>query len=161
MKITALTRLETKSVSSPSEYLIQRLLLPHNSVQDALGASKVPAHYLPRLYHNKYSAPLRVGCVLLLRKATGTGCCRLPGALNATLANAQRYDHTRLGGSGGRAGLLRPAEGETLRALALRLRRAAKEQGRPLTIHKAEGELVFWFAGAKLRGRPAKAADKT
>ena len=58
--------------------------------------------------------------------------------------------------SGGRAGLLRPEEGETQRALTLRLQRAAREVGRALSISKCGDGVVFWFTESKRRGRPPK-----
>lgn len=56
----------------------------------------------------------------------------------------------------GKAGRLQASEGETLRALTLRLRRAAKLAGKTLKIHKTGDELLFWLDGERRRGRPRK-----
>lgn len=74
---------------------------------------------------------------------------------NRMVAEYQRYLEAL---TPGKAGRLQAAEGETLRALALRLRRAAKVTGKNVKIHKAGEELLFWLEGERRRGRPRKNA---
>jgi hypothetical protein len=77
---------------------------------------------------------------------------------NRVAAEYQRYIDAL---TPGKAGRLQAAEGETLRALALRLRRAAKLTGKNVKIHKAGEELLFWLEGQRRRGRPRKTALAT
>jgi hypothetical protein len=74
---------------------------------------------------------------------------------NRVVAEYQRYIEAL---SPGKAGRLQAAEGETLRAVTLRLRRAAKLAGKSVKIHRAGEELLFWLDGERRRGRPRKVA---
>ncbi|GEM_PF-1089256 len=79
------------------------------------------------------------------KAATGRG--------NRIAAEYQRYIDSL---TPGKAGRLQVAEGETLRALTLRLRRAAKLSGKTIKIHRTSDELLFWLEGERKRGRPRK-----
>lgn len=72
---------------------------------------------------------------------------------NRTIAEYQRYIEAL---TPSKAGRLQASEGETLRAVALRLRRAAKLSGKNVKIHRAGDELLFWLEGERRRGRPRK-----
>lgn len=83
----------------------------------------------------------------LSKASTGRG--------NRVVAEYQRYIDQL---TPGKAGRLQAGEGETLRAVTLRLRRAAKLTGKNVKIHKDGDELLFWIEQERRRGRPRKVA---
>ena len=59
----------------------------------------------------------------------------------------------------GQAGSLEAAPGETLTAVRRRLTAASKLAGRPLTVKRGDGKVLFWLANTdtrRRRGRPRK-----
>ncbi|MDA0770902.1 MAG: hypothetical protein O2821_11865 [Chloroflexi bacterium] len=64
----------------------------------------------------------------------------------------------------GKAGRLKPSEGETIQAVRRRLGKAAKLAGKELTIKRVHDEIYFWVGaeeGAKqTKRKPRRSVDK-
>ena len=56
----------------------------------------------------------------------------------------------------GKAGHLKPSEGETVQAVRRRLGKAAKLAGKPLEIRRVHDEVFFWLDGGSSSKKPRR-----